>query len=238
MLSKLIWKQWREQRWKLAFLTVVLMAFTTIGLRSRMVEDEVIVVLGALIGAMLIPVFVAMGLIAPDRADGSFATLMALPVRPIKVLAAITFSGVVQCVVPLAASGLVAWAIAGGRELTGGDIVRVHAIAAALSVVLLIWTFSFSVRQGHESRVGLIGLAVLIGWGLSVMIAGVVLPLWMLVSGHALMSVHPLAMMRFLAREVAGPSEVALTICVQIAMVGLLWWWALRRVARPGRAQS
>ena len=53
MIRKLLWKEWHEQRWKAAFGCVILMAFTAIGLKTRLVPDEVIIALGIFIGAIL-----------------------------------------------------------------------------------------------------------------------------------------------------------------------------------------
>ena len=237
MLNKLIWKQWREHGWKLVFVTVIFTAYTTIGLRSRIALDEYILFPGLMTGAMLIPLFVAMGLIAPDRDEGSFATLMALPVRPVNVLAIITISGIVQCIVPLVCSALVALAIAGGRELTGGDIVRRYVVGGIVCVTLLVWTLSFSIRQHHESRVGLIGLAVVVGWVLSLMILDVYLPHVLDIQTGALAAVHPLVMVEPMARGHVELGRLMQFICAQMVITCLLWWWALRRMARGGRVR-
>ena len=54
MIAKLIWKEWREHRWKLALGCVVLMGFTLIALQARMVRDEIVVVSSLLLGGLVL----------------------------------------------------------------------------------------------------------------------------------------------------------------------------------------
>src|ERR1041384_1963313 len=64
MLTQLIWKQWKEQGWRVMFATVVLCGFVAIGLRARVGRDSGIVILTAALGAFILPIFIAMGLLA------------------------------------------------------------------------------------------------------------------------------------------------------------------------------
>ena len=42
LVRRLLWKEWREQRWKLGFGCLLLAAFALVGLRSRAVADEAV----------------------------------------------------------------------------------------------------------------------------------------------------------------------------------------------------
>ena len=79
MVRSLFWKEWHEQRWKLGFGSIILMSFAAISLRARLMPDEDVVVTVVAIAGLLLPVLVSMGLVAPERADGSLRSLRALP---------------------------------------------------------------------------------------------------------------------------------------------------------------
>lgn len=42
MTRALLWKEWREQRWKMAFGRVMLCGFCAIGLQTRLIPDVVV----------------------------------------------------------------------------------------------------------------------------------------------------------------------------------------------------
>src|SRR4051794_24144458 len=112
MFRSLVWKEWHEQRWRLWFGIALLATFTAIGLRTRIMPDEQIVVMTILVGGMLFPLMVAMGLVAPERAEGTIVRLLALPVPPWKVLAAKALVGAGVCAAPMLVSTLIGAVIA------------------------------------------------------------------------------------------------------------------------------
>lgn len=171
MIKPLIWKEWHEQRWKLAFGCVLLIGYPAIGLQSRLLPDEIIIFFGTTWSGWMMPMLVAMGLVAVERANGSLGTLLALPVKSWKIFMVKFLTGAVVCVVPILGSMIVALLIASGRELNPSDIVVPYLCSIAFGFVMYIWIIAFGIRQPSEARVGLVGIAIFIGWGAIVMIA-------------------------------------------------------------------
>ena len=66
-MRQLIWKEWREQGWKLGFFSVVLAAFTFIGLRTRIVPDEEMLRIAVNPAAFLLPLLIGRSLIPAAR---------------------------------------------------------------------------------------------------------------------------------------------------------------------------
>src|SRR5512147_2569179 len=87
MIGSLLWKEWSEQRWKLLLGTAMLAGFTLIGLRTRLGPDIAFIAAGGILYAFVFPMFVAMDVIAGDRAEGGLGALLALPLPAWKVLA-------------------------------------------------------------------------------------------------------------------------------------------------------
>ena len=229
MIRMLIWKEWREQRWKLALGCVLLVGFTLIGLRSRLATDLGILAMGMCLGGFLFPILVAMDLVAAERADGTMNSLLQLPVHPPTVLAVKLLIATAACVVPVLAAGLAAWWIAGGREVGPSHIWRVCLGTAGLAASVLIWASAFAIRQRTEARAALAAMGVLAGWALLAMIYGgvryglpdealVVLP------GSFLLAIDP--------SEAGSLSRV---YRVQGLYAAVLLVWMFRRFEKPER---
>ena len=164
MIKSLFWKEWCEQRWKLAYGCVLLMGFVAVGLRSRIVQDEVIVVFAAAGGSVLMALLVGMGFVAAERSDGSLGMLLALPVRSWKIFAVKMAMGILVCVGPIAGCMVLSLAIAAGREMSATRIIVPCLGGVAFGIVMLVWMVAFSIRQPSEARAGLVGIAVFMVW--------------------------------------------------------------------------
>src|ERR1043165_6112612 len=97
----LLWKEWHEQSWKLGFGCVVLGALALIGLRARIVPDETMIMVVSAVGMLLLPILSAASLFPAERGEGSFESLIALPVAPSRILAAKTAAGLLLCAGPI-----------------------------------------------------------------------------------------------------------------------------------------
>jgi ABC-type transport system involved in multi-copper enzyme maturation permease subunit len=164
MIKALFWKEWCEQRWKLAYGCVLLMGFVAVGLRSRIVEDEGIVIMSVVGGSILIPLLVGMGLVAAERSDGSLGMLLALPVRSWKIFAVKMAMGILVCVGPIVGCMVLSLVMAAGREMSASRITVFYLDGVAFGIVMLVWMVAFSIRQPNEARAGLVGIAVFMVW--------------------------------------------------------------------------
>ena len=171
MIKPLIWKEWHEQRWKLAFGCVLLMGYTAIGLKSRLLPDEIIIFFGTTFSGWVMPMLVAMGIVAVERANGSLDTLLALPVKSWKVFTVKLLTGASVCAVPILGSMIVALLIASEREMEPSDIAIPYLCSVAFGFVMYIWIIAFGIRQPSEARVGLVGIAIFVGWVLVIIIS-------------------------------------------------------------------
>ena len=55
IIPSLLWKEWHEQRWKLALACVMLMGYTAVALRTRVVPDFLVVASAVLFGSIMLP---------------------------------------------------------------------------------------------------------------------------------------------------------------------------------------
>jgi hypothetical protein len=171
MIRPLIWKEWHEQRWKLVFGSLVLMGYTAIALRSRLLPDEYMIVMMCIWGAPLLPVFVVMDLFSVEREGHTLERLLSLPVRTRQVFAVKLVVGAVVCIFPMTGSMLVSLLIAGGREMTARQIIMPYLCSMVFTQTMFIWSASIGVSQPSESRAALVSLVIFIVWGAIVVIA-------------------------------------------------------------------
>ncbi len=235
--GSLLWKEWREQRWKLAFCCVMLGAFTAIGLRTRVVSDMVVVSVGFAIGATIVPLLVAMGLVAPERDEGSLECLHALPVSSWIVLTVKMAVGAAACLAPLVVAAAIACVVAGGREETMPRILLAYAASGCVGLCAFVWFVAFGMRQPTEGRAALAGMAVLVLWVVAALIYPQVLEhtiadsIWVL---------HPFGLFAFFidSGERYSGGQLAGAISAQLVQLSLLFLWAGCRFRKPGRARA
>lgn len=163
-MRQLIWKEWHEQRWKLGFGCIVLCAFALIGLRTRAVPDESIMVGTCALGILLLPILTAAGLIPAERGEGTLRTLLALPVAPWKVLAAKAILGAMLCAGPILAAAIVSLLMARGREISNGATWEIYGRAVAVALFLFAWMLWSTARSPSEGRAAALCVGVLILW--------------------------------------------------------------------------
>ena len=165
-MRSLLWKEWHEQRWKLAFGSLILGAFALIGLRARVIADETLLEGVCLLAVLLLPMLASTGLVPAERDGGTLESLLALPVRPWRIYLIKTLMGVLLCVGPIVVTAIVSLAFAGGREMAAGAIAALFVRTLAAVLFLFFWMFSLTVRLPTETRAALITLGVLICWAI------------------------------------------------------------------------
>jgi len=238
-IGSLLWKEWREQRWKLGYGCGTLGAFTAIGLRARLLPDLGIVFLSGALGAGIMSALVAMGLVAAERDEGSLECLLALPVRPAVVLITKLAVGAAACLAPLAVAAAVACLMAGGREMTTGRILLAYFGCGEFALCALVWFTAFGLRQPTEAQAVLVAIIVFGVW-YAIHIVFTELPYGWDEPGALTGMAHPFGFSVFLTSPDRSYSagHAAALLAVQAAEAGLLLLWALARFGRPGRATT
>jgi ABC-type transport system involved in multi-copper enzyme maturation permease subunit len=163
-MRPLLWKEWHEQRWKLGFGCVVLCAFALIGLRTRIVPDQSIIIGACGLGVLMLPILSAAGLFPAERGEGTLDMLLALPVTRARVLAAKAILGTALCAGPLLAAAMLSILVAGGREISASAMLAIFLRAMASGVFLFVWMFGFTVRSPSEGRGAALALGILVSW--------------------------------------------------------------------------
>ncbi|HEX4052948.1 MAG TPA: ABC transporter permease [Tepidisphaeraceae bacterium] len=227
-MHSLLWKEWHEQSWKLGFGCLVLGALALIGLHSRIIDDESMVMFVCVLGIALLPVLSSTGLVPAERSEGTLESFLALPVPSWRILAVKTAMGFLLTAGPLIFAGLVSILAAGGREMTTDAMFALYARSALAAISLFVWMLALTIRLPNETRAGLLALGLLIFWILATggLSAPSVPPLVFGISPFAF--VHG----RWAADEqIFAAPPLAGMLIEQTVIAVLLWAWASRRLA-------
>jgi len=223
-MPSLIWKEWHEQSWKLGFGCVVLGALALIGLHARLVADETLAMWVCFLGLSLLPVLSSTGLLPAERGEGSFESLLALPVQPWRILLAKTGIGFLLCVGPMTAAAVASLLMAGGRELTSESMLVLYGRSTLVALSLFIWMLALTARLPSEARAGLLAMGILIFWLLAT--AGLADPDVPSVA----FAVSPFALVYGYSNGFSAAPPLALVLAVQVVVLSLLWVWTSRRL--------
>ncbi len=229
-IRSLVWKEWREQRWKIYYIAILMAAANVIGLKTRLMPDEQIMCISVFIGAFFLPIFIGMGLFATEREERSMPALLALPVQARVIFAVKMVVGVLACLIPFGISLASALIMAGTREVQWARILLLYGCGLGFGLTLLVWMAAFGLGQPTEARAGLIGLAVIAGW----------LILVCLEEGQRQLQLTSYKISPFYWFEIMDrqhPPSLYVPI-VQAVLAGLLLVWAAWRFSKSGRKQS
>lgn len=244
MIRALIWKEWREQRWRLVFGCVLLMGTTAIGLRAHMIEDVAVLILATMIlGGLFLPILAAIEAIGTNREEGSVPFIAALPARSRVVFSVKACVALATVLVPIAGALVVALAMAGGRDVTGTETVFIVSLGAWIGSNLVIWTMAFGATQPTEARVGVVGIAILAAWFVHIN-AVTTLTRGHVIARRLIGSPNPLSSFETAEHLVMpNPDHLVIRMLVaqvllQVTILIMLWLWAARRVSTSGRTHS
>jgi hypothetical protein len=225
----LLWKEWHEQRWKLAFGSLMLAAFALIGLRARVIADETLLRCVCGIAVLLLPMLSSTGLVPAERSDGTLESLLALPVQAWRILIAKTLMGLALCAGPIVLAAIVSFAVSGGREMSAGAMAGMFARTLLATLSLFFWMFALSVRLPTETRAALVAVGVLVSW--------LIVSLGLYGAGprgtepSLLWATDPFFL--FFIGTGSQSSVLAVAICMQAIIALALWLWAVRQFGKP-----
>lgn len=117
MNAALLWKEWREQRWRCLLGTLVMATISASLVRAQivMLPEAVVLVFGPL--GLMLAIFLAMGSVATERDDETWDFLIARPIDRARILRLKWLVGAVYLVAALLIAGVAAHAAAASRGL-------------------------------------------------------------------------------------------------------------------------
>ncbi len=166
MLMRLLWKEWKENLWKLGFGLVASTAFTMLLFRIRLFPDMANCAIISVAQLFVIPVVYALDLFSGEMSNRTIHLLFKVPVDRWKIffskyLMAMGCMGLI-----FLSASLLMEALGHGREAEPGMLIRMNGMFGVCAGLLLTWFSAFGSQSRSEagSLVALFG--VVTGWGI------------------------------------------------------------------------
>ncbi|HBG77596.1 MAG TPA: hypothetical protein DDW84_01930 [Phycisphaerales bacterium] len=166
MIEPLLWKEWHEQRWKLAFGTVMLVFFTGAFFAAKLTSDREVVVVVWGLGGLVLSLYSAMGAFAPEVTYRTKLFLFAKPAELWKSFFCKWFFGWLNFAVPMVLCSAILALITLLRQ-DGSSFALKYVIRGTFAVVctgtmFYSMTCCFAPAKGGEAAVGITGLLILL----------------------------------------------------------------------------
>lgn len=235
MIKALLWKEYREQRWKLAFGTVMLLFVTGSLLAARLASGREIVMVVWVLGGLVLALYSAMGVLAPERTNGTTLFLAARPVRAWESFAAKWLMGWLNVAGPMVACSVVllVWPMARAYVAGEGSVgVIVRRTIGGLGVATMFYTLTVCVapRRVGEAGVGLTGLGVFLFLLGHVMVLQEFMPNpWvgqLTLVQQGVLYMNPLLWIEFVEPRFQG--SVPFMLGEQAVVFAVVLWWGWR----------
>jgi len=238
MRYPILWKEWHEQRWKMAFGTVMLAFFTSSFIVARVVSFDEVLILSWVIGANILWLYSAMSAFAPERSNGTLAFLVSKPARPLRVFLTKWFFGWLNFAVPLIATAisLAVSCLAVNVPVNISNIAQAMISAICFGTVLYTLTCCLAPAKSGEAFVGLTGILILLTITLYTMVGYRVVnylegPIYQQhpVLAEAIFGTCPFYLFGMKQNMLLRPWPKNLVYFEQAALVVLALWFGYRR---------
>jgi hypothetical protein len=235
MLKALFWKEWQEQRWRLALACIGLIGFTAIGLKTRILPDSDIITITLLLSVLILPAFAGMGLLASEHGAGTFKHLLAQPIPRWKLLLSKVGMGLMSYTAPILVTCVVVCLTVGGRELPTARLLATYVAFSAFGVLVLAWSLLIGIRCPRDDLYILVNIVVLVAW----CVQGLIVDEFELTRrlGQWVWNMNPFALIELLDGPSPTVQECLLVITVQgVVLLGLGYgvWFRFNRINRRG----
>jgi len=230
----LFWKEWRQMQWRWIFSLAMCCTIVFVGLKTRVLPDQMIILFSFGISAFLIPLFIAMGLVAEEREQDSLRMQLKLPVAAWKVYVVKMAIGTLAVAIPAVVCSIIALLMAGNRERTSADIIRIYGFVIPFEIIFMLWTVVFSLKRKTQWAAALTGVVILAVWVFLIICDDVfLLEIWHIHWDLSLI-ITPFGFLE--AGSDKGPWLE--TSVAQGILAAVLFWWGMRRFAMLTRSDK
>lgn len=166
MFTQLLWKEWRENLWKLGFCLIVSLAFSTLLFRVRLFTDFATCIGISLAMCFAVPLIYALDLFAGEMSNRTIHLLFKIPVPRWQIFFSKIGVAMMHFLILFTINGLVMEILAQGRETQMGHLCGIQLIFCLCAMGLFAWFSVFGCQNRSEAASLVVLTGVLIGWGI------------------------------------------------------------------------
>jgi ABC-type transport system involved in multi-copper enzyme maturation permease subunit len=165
MFRMLLWKEWRENIWKLLFCGAASAAFTIMLFRIRVVPDLGNCLLISVVQMFVVPVVYALDIFSGEVSNRTIHLLFKIPVRRWMIFFSKYLVAAFGMILVFVVTGLLMELMSHGRETRVFFLLKVNLLCGAAGLFLFTWFCAFGCQSRSEA--GSLGamFGVFIGWG-------------------------------------------------------------------------
>jgi ABC-type transport system involved in multi-copper enzyme maturation permease subunit len=180
MFKQLLWKEWRENLWKLTFGGAVSAAFVLLLFRIRLFPDAANCVAIGFVQMLALPVIYALDIFSGEMSNRTIHLLFKFPVPRWKIFFSKYLISIGGMVTIFLASALLMELISQGREADNGYLFKLNASFGITSVLLFTWFCAFGAQSRSEAGSLVAMFGVIIGWAIIMLWSGVMQYEWIM----------------------------------------------------------
>jgi ABC-type transport system involved in multi-copper enzyme maturation permease subunit len=152
MFKQLLWKEWRENLWKLTFGGAVSAAFVLLLFRIRLFPDAANCVAISFVQMLALPVIYALDIFSGEMSSRTIHLLFKFPVPRWKIFFSKYLISVGGILAVFLISGLLMELIAQGRETEARFLFKMNASFGISALLLFTWFCAFDVQNRSEGE--------------------------------------------------------------------------------------
>jgi ABC-type transport system involved in multi-copper enzyme maturation permease subunit len=166
MFRMLLWKEWRENLWKLWFCGAASVAFTVMLFRIRIVPDISNCMLISLVQMFVVLVVYSLDIFSGEMSNRTIHLLFKIPVRRWMIFFSKYLVSALGIVLIFVVSGVLMELLGHGREARVLFLLKTNLLYGTAGLFLFTWFCAFGCQSRSEA--GSLGamFSVFIGWGI------------------------------------------------------------------------
>jgi ABC-type transport system involved in multi-copper enzyme maturation permease subunit len=180
MFKQLLWKEWRENLWKLTFGGAVSAAFVLLLFRIRLFPDAANCVAISSVQMLALPVIYALDIFSGEMSNRTIHLLFKFPVSRWKIFFSKYIISIGGIIAVFLISGLLMELIAQGRETDTGFLLKLNASFGISALLLFTWFCPFGAQSRSEAGSLVAMFGVVIGWGIIMLWSNVMQYEWVM----------------------------------------------------------
>lgn len=166
MFRMLLWKEWKENLWKLCFCAAASLAFTIMLFRIRITPDLTNCIAISVVQMFAIPIVYALDIFSGEMTNRTIHLLFKIPVPRKQTFFSKYLISAAGILLIFLVTGLLMEAMPGGREATPLFLLRMNWCAGTAAIVLFTWFCAFGCQTRTEAASLVAISAVFVAWAI------------------------------------------------------------------------
>jgi ABC-type transport system involved in multi-copper enzyme maturation permease subunit len=178
MFRMILWKEWQENLWKLAFCLACSVAFTVMLFRIRIIPDSSNCLIISMIQLFVVPVVYSLDIFSGEISNRTIHLLFKIPVKRRMLFFGKFLVSSAGILLVFIVTGIVMELMAGGRETPMLYLFGMNFFYGITALILFTWFCAFGCQSRSEAGSLIAMFSVFIGWAIVLFWAGICNVTW------------------------------------------------------------